>query len=239
MNDNRQTPAHVKNKDLSPSSVDQIAQFLTDVRSKPKVGGSARGRLVFAMDATLSRQPTWDHALVIQAEMFHATAAIGGLDVQLIYFRGLGECRSSKWVSNPDSLARLMTSVGCRGGRTQIERILRHTLRETAKKSVNALVFVGDAMEENVDDLCVVAGELGLMKLPVFMFHDGREPVAASSFREIARLSGGAYCPFNAASADHLRELLAAVAIYSAGGINALERHDNTKSARMLLEQLK
>jgi len=239
MNDNRKTPAHVKNKDLSPSSVDQIAQFLTDVRSKPKVGGSARGRLVFAMDATLSRQPTWDHALVIQAEMFHATAAIGGLDVQLIYFRGLGECRSSKWVSNPDSLARLMTSVGCRGGRTQIERILRHTLRETAKKSVNALVFVGDAMEENVDDLCVVAGELGLMKLPVFMFHDGREPVAASSFREIARLSGGAYCPFNAASADHLRELLAAVAIYSAGGINALERHDNTKSARMLLEQLK
>ena len=80
--------------------------------------GEGRGRLLFAMDATMSRQPTWDKALQIQSEMFHETARIGGLDVQLVYFRGFGECRASKWVGEPDSLARFMTSVDCRGSNT-------------------------------------------------------------------------------------------------------------------------
>ena len=75
-----------------------------------------RGRLVFAMDATMSRQPTWDMALALQADMFQAVKAVGGLDVQLVYFRGAGECRASRWVSDPDALAALMTRVTCAGG---------------------------------------------------------------------------------------------------------------------------
>ena len=55
----------------------------------------------------MSRAPTWDMALKLQGEMFAAVKEVGGLDVQLIYFRGLGECRASKWVSDPDALARL------------------------------------------------------------------------------------------------------------------------------------
>ena len=66
-----------------------------------------RGRLIFAIDATASRQPTWDLALGLQADMFRAVKEVGGLDVQLVYFRGFGETRASKWVSDPEALARL------------------------------------------------------------------------------------------------------------------------------------
>ena len=74
----------------------------------------------------MSRQPTWDMALALQADMFHAVKAVGGLDVQLVYFRGTGECRASKWVSDPDALAALMTQVHCAGGYTQIGKVLSH-----------------------------------------------------------------------------------------------------------------
>ena len=200
-----------------------IASFLDKVAAttRTKTDG-ARGRLIFAMDATASRGPTWDTACQIQGEMFTETAALGGLEVQLVYYRGFGQCRASKWAANARELLRFMTGVRCLGGHTQIGKVLSHVMRETAKKTVDAVVFVGDAMEEDIDDLCHKAGELGLLKVPVFVFHEGGDPIARNAFQQIARLSGGAYCPFDAASARQLRELLSAVAVYASGGRKAL-----------------
>src|SRR3546814_741910 len=174
------------------------------------------------MDATASREPTWDRACRLQGEMFKETAALGGLEVQLVYYRGFGECRASKWAAGAAQLLDLMTGVRCLGGQTQIEKVLGHAIRENAKQPVDALVFVGDMMEEKLDRLCHKAGELGLLKVPVFIFHEGGEPVARRAFEQIARLSGGAYCPFDSRSAKQLRELLSAVAVYAAGGRKAL-----------------
>lgn len=200
-----------------------------------------RGRLIFAMDATMSRQPTWDQALHIQGEMFAETARTGGLDVQLVYFRGFGECRASKWVSDATALAGLMTQVHCRGGHTQIGRVMKHIRKEVKADKVDAVVYVGDCMEEKVDSLCAAAGELGLIGIPMFMFQEGREPVAEAAFREIARLTGGAFCRFDAGSAQQLRELLAAVAVYASGGRQALLERSKSSGggAQLLLEQLK
>ena len=238
------TPPVANRPDTRPatSSRGEIDAFLAHVRTAPSPGASgARGRLVFALDATMSRQPTWDRACRMQAEMFRETASIGGLSVQLVYFRGLGECRASKWVDAPERLGDLMTKIHCRGGTTQIEKVLRHTRQEAGKAPLQALVYVGDCMEENVDVLCGLAGELGLMKVPAFMFQEGREPTAASAFREIAKLSGGAYCPFDQNSSEQLRELLNAVAVYAAGGRKALADYGKTSGggARLLLEQLR
>lgn len=223
------------------SSRAEIDAFLSKARSAPPPrAGGARGRLVFALDATMSRQPTWDRACRLQAEMFHETAAIGGLSVQLVYFRGFNECRSSGWVDDPERLADLMTRIDCRGGTTQIRKVLRHARDEAKKAPVQALVYVGDCMEENVDELCAVAGELGLLKVPAFMFHEGGEPVAARAFKEIARLSGGAYCAFDSRSSEQLRELLNAVAVYAAGGRKALADYGRKGGhAVRLIEQLK
>ena len=218
----------------------EIADFISQIRKAPAQTGGKRGRLIFAMDATMSRQPTWDRACALQAEMFHVTAAIGGLDVQLVYFRGFGECQASRWVGDGDALARVMSKIDCRGGYTQIGRVLKHALNQTARKPVSALVYVGDCLEEPIDPLAQIAGELGLVKVPVFMFHEGGEPEAALGFREIARLSGGAYCRFDAGAADQLRDLLRAVAVYASGGRAALENLGDTRgAAQQMLEQMR
>lgn len=224
------------------SSTSDVDAFLARVKTLHPAATTGRGRLVFAMDATMSRQPTWDMALALQAEMFHAVAEVGGLDVQLVFFRGAGECRASKWVSDPDALARLMTTVDCRGGYTQIGKVLAHARQETEKRKISALVYVGDCMEEAVDDLCGRAGELALHGVPVFLFQEGRDPAAEQAFREIARLTRGAWCAFDQGSADQLRALLRAVAVYASGGRAALQQLSTTKEgagARLLLTQMK
>jgi hypothetical protein len=235
-------PAKTDKSEVAPgrSPRTEVDAFIKEVRDLKPVG-SGRGRLIFAMDATMSRQPSWDLALELQADMFTAVKAVGGLDVQLVYFRGFNECQASKWVGDPDALARLMRQVSCAGGFTQISKVLAHARRESETAKVNALVYVGDCMEEDVDQLAKLAGELGLISVPVFLFQEGREPKAERAFREIARLSRGAYCPFDAGSGRQLRELLTAVAVYATGGRKALKDFsDETKSgaALRLLQQL-
>jgi hypothetical protein len=232
-------------KDQTPapaSAKPEIEAFLEKVRSLgPAVTAGKRGRLIFALDATMSRQPTWDTACALQADMFREAASIGGLDIQLVYFRGLNECRASGWVATGDKLAALMNRITCVGGHTQIGKVLAHARKEHAEERVQALVYVGDAMEEKVDDLCAAAGELGLLGMPVFMFQEGYDPVAEQAYREIARLSRGAYCRFDVGAAHELGELLRAVAAYAAGGRKALaalsSRHSG--AAQKLLAQLK
>jgi hypothetical protein len=216
----------------------EVADFLRNVKALAPQSGAGHGRLIFAMDATMSRQPTWDMALALQADMFKAVKMVGGLDVQLVYFRGAGECRASKWVGDPEALSRLMTAVDCHGGYTQIRKILTHARQESEKRKVNAVVYVGDCMEEEPDDLCGRAGELALLGMPVFLFQEGNDRKAERAFREIARLTKGAYCRFDAGSAQQLKELLAAVAVYAAGGRKALAALSG-RAPRLLLEQLK
>lgn len=222
----------------SDTSAD-IAAFVTKARAMtPNKSGS--GRLIFALDATMSRQPTWDMACQLQADMFREAGSVGGLDVRLVYFRGLNECRASPWISDTAQIARLMSRIQCQGGQTQIGRVLSDARKEAVASGVRAIVFVGDAMEENVDALCATAGELGLLKVPCFMFQEGHDGVAEAAFREIARLTGGAWCRFDAGSAAQLRELLRAAAAYAAGGRAALMRlAKNTSGAAALLGQMK
>ena len=237
-----QTPVSKSEDSIEVSRPEEIDSFLKHVKSRPASSGSGvRGRLVFAMDATMSRQPTWDTACDLQGQMFAQTAAIGGLDVQLVYFRGFGECKASRWVSDPRTLSAIMSKVDCRGGHTQIGRVLSHIRKAHKKKKINAAVYVGDAMEEDIDHLCALAGELGLINVPVFMFQEGYDRVTEPAFREIARLSGGAYCRFDASSARQLRDLLSAVAVYAAGGRTALADFSATSSShvRALLGQMK
>jgi hypothetical protein len=201
----------------------EIDAFLAKVKDlAPSAKAGQRGRLIFALDATMSRQPMWDTACQLQGDMFREAAAIGGLDVQLIYYRGLTECLASRWVSEAERLGSLMERIDCRGGHTQIGKILAHARRETESNKVQALVFVGDAMEEKLDDLCHAAGKLGLLGVPAFMFQEGHDPITEQAFREIARLTHGAYCRFDPGAAHQLAELLRAVAAYAAGGLRAL-----------------
>jgi hypothetical protein len=190
--------------------------------------------LVFAIDATASRQPTWDKACQLQADMFREAAASGNLEIQLVYFRGpRGECKASGWMTDSKKLATTMTKIVCEGGYTQIGKILSHVQREHDKAPVAALVFVGDATEEELDELYDLAGKL---RVPAFMFLEGEDETAESAFREIARITHGAYARFDSDAADQLRDLLKAVAAFAVGGVAALE---GKPGIVLLLEQLK
>ncbi len=200
-----------------------VDTFLKQVAATPQVRRPQDvGRLVFAMDATASREPTWDRASDIQASMFAETERLGGLEVQLAYYRGFGEFDASPWCADARSLLGRMTAVTCRAGRTQIAKVLSHARDEARRGRVNALVFVGDCMEEDPDYLGELAGQLGLLGVPAFMFHEGGDERARKVFTDIARLTGGACCRFDANSPRQLRDLLAAVAVYAAGGRAAL-----------------
>ncbi|MFO1116844.1 MAG: VWA domain-containing protein [Beijerinckiaceae bacterium] len=216
-----------------------VDAFLDKAARVPAPSGD-RGRLIFALDATMSRQPTWDLAQGLQQRMFETAGHHGGLDVQLVYFRGLMECRASRFVSQGAGLADFMSKIDCRGGHTQIGKVLSHVRDEATAARVGALVYIGDAMEENADRLCALAGEIGLRGVKAFMFHEGSDRTAGATFREIARLTGGAYAAFDAGAPQKLASLLGAAAAYAAGGLAALqsEAGNGNASARLLIEQM-
>jgi len=219
------------------SSSQEVAAFLNKSKAITAVVDK-QPRLLFAIDATASRQPTWDSACQHQQAMFLATAKVTTLSVQLCYYRGFHQFKASRWLSDSQALAQLMGRVRCEGGHTQLARLLRHAMAEHSQLPIRAVVFIGDAVEESVDTLCDLAGQCGLLKLPLFIFQEGRDAAVERAFRSMARLSGGAYAQFNATSAKTLAQLLGAVAAYAAGGQSALEKQSG-ESAKLLLQQLK
>ena len=227
-------PTLPKSKPASKS----VAAFLDAMGKAPAIrAAGSTGRLIFALDATMSRQPTWALARQVQGEMFEAAAeARGGLQVQLVSFRGMGEFDVRPWTAEAKVLKAAMTGYGCRGGFTQIERTLNHASAETARNKVHALVFVGDALEENADAVCAAAGKLSLAGVPAFMFQEGTNAKVEATFREVARLTRGAYAAFDASAAGTLAELLRAVAVFASGGARALT--DHAKGAGQLVRQI-
>jgi hypothetical protein len=211
---------------------------------------AARGRLIFALDATASRERTWDLAAQLQATMFEEAAKIGGLDVQLLYYRGDNEVRASLWLSDAHELVSHMNAIRCMAGATKIARALRHIRRENEREKISAAIFIGDAVEEPPGQLYDAAADLGV---PMFWFQEGdNEAIYLSPpgeppqkvvtveqvFRELARMTNGAYGKFDAGAARQLGELLRAIAAFAVGGITALA-NQRTDSARLLLGQIK
>jgi hypothetical protein len=167
--------------------------------------------------------------------MFASVAAIGGLDVQLVYYRGQ-ECVASRWLSEAHALSALMSKVMCHAGTTQIARVLAHARKEHQREKVNALIVISDACEEPPGTLYDASGALG--DLPVFMFQEGNNEAVSRIYGEIARITGGALATFDANSGQRLADLLKAVAAFVAGGTTAL-LSQNTEAAKLLLTQMK
>src|SRR4030081_3672806 len=166
-----------------PSASEDIAAFVAKARATSPHAPGAKGRLVFALDATMSRQPTWDMACALQADMFREAGALGSLDIRLVYYRGLSECRATGWISDSAQLAKLMGKIDCRGGNTQIGKVLSEARREAVASGVRAVVFVGDAMEEAIDGLCAKAGAIRLIQGSGFLFPGGHGGVAGGDIR--------------------------------------------------------
>jgi hypothetical protein len=212
---------------------------------------ATRGRLIFAIDATHSRENMWDLACSLQSKMFEEVARIGTLEIQLAWYRGADECSSTPWTTDPSELAKQMRMIRCEAGATQIARMLEHIRTEHQRQKVAAAVIVGDAVEEPPHKLYAAARGCP----PLFLFQEGsglaicvdqrgevvyehEVETVESIFRELARLTGGAYSKFDAGAAKQLGDLLRAVAAFATGGLKALADL-RTDSARLLLTQIK
>jgi hypothetical protein len=224
-------PAQTQNSPDAIATSADIDACLANIREHRSV---ATGRLVFALDATASRQPAWDTACQLQAEMFREVGGLGTLNIQLLYYRGLAECKTSRWTSRPNELLRLMERIMCHAGATQIGKVLAHAKKETQLLKIAALVFVGDAVEENPDDLIPAASELGRLGVPAFMFQEGNDRAVEQIFRQIDGHSHGAYCRFDARAAKQLGELLRAVAVFAVGGMPALAARQDAAAIKLL-----
>jgi hypothetical protein len=232
----KQAPSLKSSNAPKKSDKTSVDAFVAAIGSAPKPGSS--GRLMFALDATLSRERTWDQAMHIQSAMFAEANSVNGLAMKLIYFRGFDECRASGWQTDGRKLAKLMQGIGTMGGQTQISRVLSFARKEIAKAPVPAMVYIGDAVEEDADALSHQAGQLGLLGCKIFAFHEGRDRHAGAVFKSMAANSGGGYFQFDSRSADVLASLLKAVARYASGGRQALENAGN-RETRLLLEQMR
>ena len=219
-----------------PTSKSSVGEFLEAAKRFP-VPRDSQTRLIFAMDATQSREPTWDLATSLHAELF-TTARQEDLAVQLVYYRGHFDFFATHWNDSADGLLQTMQRVQCLAGITQISRVLSHTIKEAQQSTLKALAFVGDACEEEPKKLYDIAGQLALYRLPVFMFQEGHNPYVAQIFGGIAQLTNGAHIPFQPGSAQQFAELLRAVAAYATGGIDAI-KNLRGKFTQQLLEQLR
>lgn len=212
---------------------------LTEEKSQPR----KPGRLVVALDLTGSREPTLKQARVATAGMFEAIKSVGAIEVQLAYYRGANECRSTRWHDNPARLSETMQKLACETGQTQIARILNLVLAE--KQPVAGVVFVGDHCEEEPSGLISLATKLRRRSTPLFVFHecaDNNQPSlnAKPVFKAMAEASGGVYVEFKPDSGAVLREVLSSVAAFSAAGIEGVNQIEapRTPEARQLRRQL-
>ena len=226
---------------LTPSNSLSVQDFLKKSdQIVPSNKNETSGRLLFAMDATASREHAWDMACQIQAEMFMSTQEIGSLEISLCYYRGYNEFNSFDWTSNATHLRDQMLQVRCLAGHTQIKRTLEHAISTCVKQKIKAVVLVSDSFEESIDQVGQVAGKLGMLNVPVFIFHEGHDSAARNAFQHIAQLTNGAYCPFDQNSVAQLKELLCAVAAFAVGGLSALQKQSQqgSKLASSIIKQL-
>lgn len=227
-----------------PPSVPALTTFLAKVKAaapatRPTgVAPAGPARLIVAMDATASREPSWRTARQVMDAMFREVPE--GLSVQLCWYGG-GSFHRSTWTSDAKALLDVVASVRCQAGNTQIDRVLRHAADEAARGGkVAGLVLVGDAFEEALAAAQAASKSLRLLGCPVFAFQEGEDYRATEAFKAIATITGGVHLPFDSEAPDKLRELLAGIAAYASGGMKALEAATKRlPGAQLLLTHMK
>lgn len=198
-------------------------------------------RLVFAADATASREEQWEAAKELTDALFSAIP--GGIEVALAVHGGGRLHTWTPFTSRPDKLRDLAARVKIQAGETRLLDVLRRTLEDPR---ISVVVYIGDRFEESRELARQVAKALKLQQTRLIILHDRGMGYdleiedAASVFAALAELTGGTVLPFDISALARLRELLAAVAVLAIGGTSMLAAKQETMpGARLLLQHLK
>lgn len=185
----------------------------------------------FVIDATASREDTWEDAKTIQCDMFNQIAGMGQMRLRLVHFGG-DELTDRGYANSPDIVHAQMNETVCRGGSTQIIESLDALLASPDADQPRSIILVGDSFEEDSDALLERATTLADKKIKVYAFQEGDESDAAYAFRMLAEKTGGAYAVFGADMP--LKELCQGVALQAIGGNAALFRLNNAAVRNLL-----
>ena len=197
--------------------------------------------LLFAMDATASREPAWAVAQQITSKMFEQIPA--QLKVALAYHSGGRLRKITPYTDNARQFADTVHQVHCEAGLTALNAILA---KAAQTRGLKALVYIGDCFEEDEQTAYDLARQLKLTGTKCFFFHDTSSAGsvwgiadARTVFENIVAITGGAVLDFNDQAVQESGDLLQAVAVFASAGKKALEHHKQAlPGAQTLLGKL-
>ncbi len=202
-----------------------------------EAGPPRRPRLVFAVDATASREPAWAAARQVTDALVKALP--GELDVALAVHGGTRVHTFTAFTNDATMLRDRAAGVTCEAGLTRMLPILSASLKQPA---VRVVVYIGDVFEESLLQGRQLADAMGRQGTKLIVLHDTSDHAAARSaelFWDLAKRTGGCVLPFEASASGKLRDLLSAVAVYAVGGEKLLRaRQQSLPGAVMLLDHL-
>jgi hypothetical protein len=202
----------------------------------PELPARARSqRLLFAVDATASRESAWNTAKRLTDTLF--TAVPDRCPISLAVHGGSRVHTFTPFTTNAASLRSKAASVQCEAGGTTLLPILRRALALT---DIGTIVYVGDHFEESKREAFGLAQLLAGQRTRLIVLHDGRNNATRAFFRLLAEATEGTVLPFDANAVDGLRDLLHAVVVMTVHGLDHLRSHEaHIKGATLLLQHLR
>jgi hypothetical protein len=219
------------------SAAASLPAAFTHAEPPADIGAPSRPRLVFAVDATASREPAWAAARQVTDALVKALP--GELDVALAVHGGSRVHTFTAFTSDARTLRDLAAGVDCHAGMTRLLPILAASLK---RQAVRVVIYIGDVFEESLPQGRQLADQMGAQGIKLIVLHDTADRSArrdAEVFWDLAKRTGGCVLPFDATASGRLRDILSAVAVYAVGGEKLLrERRQTLPGAVALLEHL-
>ncbi len=146
-------------KTLATTAVTAAAATLPTLsHAEPPVEAGASGgpRLIFAVDATASREPAWTAARRVTDALVKALP--GELDVALAVHGGSRVHTFTAFTKDAATLRDRAAGVACEAGLTRLLPILSASLKHQA---VRVVVYIGDVFEESLNQGRRLADAMG------------------------------------------------------------------------------
>lgn len=197
-----------------------------------------RARLVFALDATGSRQVTWETCAVPLTDALLTALPGHQLDVALAWYGG-GRVTFTGFTSHLGTLRDRAAGVRPKAGRTQFLEILTRCVLQT--EGVKVVCLVADTFEESPPLALKLADALKARGTRLLILHDSASQTfgGAEIFAQMAERTGGAVLPFDASALPRMKDLVGAIGVLAVGGTPMLEaRQETMPAAKLLLSHL-
>jgi hypothetical protein len=175
--------------------------------------------------------------------MFKAAPG-NGLEMKFAFYgadnaAGVRRCQITKrWITDANDMAATIERNACDCGCfVHVRTVLAQAVKEAADRPLRAVVILGDAFHDDADGLdeaALFAIRLRRAGTQVFFLQLSDDPDTARKLQHLARLSGAAYLPFGAKQEREFAAMWEAIATFTAGGEEAVQKMGGHAAPRLL-----